>query len=103
MAAVQVARDPRRVLPGHPGCSGNGRERGPLRAPGAVLPADRALENAWSLTGRVFTSAEHAQTHCQIGNLGLAIGLIQDRVEFPTQEAKSLAEADRRTPAQVAG
>jgi pimeloyl-ACP methyl ester carboxylesterase len=33
----------------------------------------KALTNAKSVTGRVFTKEEHAQNHCQIGNLGLAL------------------------------
>jgi dipeptidyl aminopeptidase/acylaminoacyl peptidase len=31
-----------------------------------------ALENARSLTARLFTRAESAQNHCQVGNYGLA-------------------------------
>jgi pimeloyl-ACP methyl ester carboxylesterase len=33
----------------------------------------RALTNARSVMGRVFTKEEHAQNHCQIGNVGLAL------------------------------
>jgi pimeloyl-ACP methyl ester carboxylesterase len=33
----------------------------------------KALTDAASVTGRVFTREEHAQNHCQIGNLGLAL------------------------------
>ena len=33
----------------------------------------RLLRNARSVTGRLFTRAESAQSHCQIGNLELAI------------------------------
>jgi pimeloyl-ACP methyl ester carboxylesterase len=36
----------------------------------------RALTNVRSLTGRVFTRAESAHTHCQCGNLGLALDVI---------------------------
>jgi len=32
-----------------------------------------ALTNARSVTARVFTEEEHAQNHCQIGNIGLAL------------------------------
>ncbi len=32
-----------------------------------------ALTNAQSVTGRVFTRAEQAQNHCQVGNIGLAV------------------------------
>jgi pimeloyl-ACP methyl ester carboxylesterase len=33
----------------------------------------QALANARSVTGRVFTRAEHAENHCQTGNIGLAL------------------------------
>ena len=33
----------------------------------------KALTNAASVTGRVFTREEHAHNHCQIGNVGLAL------------------------------
>jgi len=36
----------------------------------------RQLVNARSLKGRVFTAAEHAQNHCQVGNFGLAVQTI---------------------------
>ena len=37
-----------------------------------------ALVNARSVTGRVFTRAEHAENHCQMGNLGLALTVMAD-------------------------
>lgn len=37
-----------------------------------------ALVNARSVTGRVFTRAEHAENHCQMGNLGLALMVMAD-------------------------
>lgn len=33
----------------------------------------RALENARSVTERIFTEEEHASSHCQMGNLGLLL------------------------------
>jgi pimeloyl-ACP methyl ester carboxylesterase len=36
------------------------------------------LTNAKSVTGRVFTKEEHAQNHCQIGNIGLALKVMVD-------------------------
>ncbi|MBU8922659.1 MAG: alpha/beta hydrolase [Bacteroidales bacterium] len=36
------------------------------------------LTNAKSVTGRVFTKEEHAQNHCQIGNVGLALEVMVD-------------------------
>ncbi|MCC6496469.1 MAG: alpha/beta fold hydrolase [Propionibacteriaceae bacterium] len=40
-----------------------------------------ALTNARSVTSRVFTSAENAQNHCQMGNLGLALSVMADWLE----------------------
>jgi pimeloyl-ACP methyl ester carboxylesterase len=36
-----------------------------------------ALVNARSVTGRIFTKAEHADMHCQMGNLNLALSEIE--------------------------
>jgi pimeloyl-ACP methyl ester carboxylesterase len=36
----------------------------------------KALTNARSVTGRVFTKEDHAQNHCQIGNTGLMLDVI---------------------------
>jgi pimeloyl-ACP methyl ester carboxylesterase len=36
------------------------------------------LSNAKSVTGHVFTKEEHAQNHCQIGNVGLALKMMVD-------------------------
>jgi pimeloyl-ACP methyl ester carboxylesterase len=36
----------------------------------------QGLTNARSVTGRVFTAEEHAQNHCQVGNLALALDVI---------------------------
>lgn len=45
----------------------------PLRQLGAQV---ETLTNARSVTARVFTRAESAQNHCQIGNLGLALEVV---------------------------
>jgi pimeloyl-ACP methyl ester carboxylesterase len=37
-----------------------------------------ALSNARSVTSRVFTKEEHAQNHCQIGNIGLAVDVMAE-------------------------
>jgi pimeloyl-ACP methyl ester carboxylesterase len=50
----------------------------------------KTLGNARSLTTRLFTPAEQAQNHCQIGNLGLSLQVI-------------VAWLDERVPAQAAG
>jgi pimeloyl-ACP methyl ester carboxylesterase len=36
----------------------------------------RALVNARSITDRIFTAAEQAQNHCQVGNIGLALSVM---------------------------
>jgi len=36
----------------------------------------KTLRNVRSLTARLFTRSEHAQNHCQIGNLGLSLQVI---------------------------
>lgn len=46
----------------------------PLRRLGQVA---RELVNANSVTTRVFTDAEHAAEHCQVGNLPLAFGVVR--------------------------
>ena len=43
-----------------------------------------ALVNARSVTGRLFTSDEYADHHCQVGNLGLVLETITDWIEEKT-------------------
>lgn len=40
-----------------------------------------ALVNAKSVTERVFTKSEHADQHCQIGNIGLVSQVMVDWVQ----------------------
>jgi hypothetical protein len=40
-----------------------------------------ALTHAKSVTARVFTEEESAQNHCQIGNVGLALGTMLEWIE----------------------
>jgi pimeloyl-ACP methyl ester carboxylesterase len=47
----------------------------------------KALCNVRSFTGRIFTSAESAHTHCQIGNLGLAMNVILAWIDERTAAA----------------
>jgi len=44
----------------------------------------RRLTSARSVTDRVFTRADQAENHCQIGNLGLALGVMADWIEERT-------------------
>jgi pimeloyl-ACP methyl ester carboxylesterase len=46
-----------------------------------------ALKNARSLTARLFTRAEHAQNHCQVGNLRLAVDTITSWIDFTSHHA----------------
>ncbi len=41
----------------------------------------KALTNARSVTGRVFTKEENAQNHCQIGNIGLALDVMMKWID----------------------
>lgn len=46
-----------------------------------------ALKNVRSLTARLFTQAEQAQNHCQVGNLELALDVIMNWIEFTSQHS----------------
>jgi pimeloyl-ACP methyl ester carboxylesterase len=46
-----------------------------------------ALNNVNSLTARLFTRAENAQNHCQVGNLRLVVDTITSWIEFARQHA----------------
>ena len=43
-----------------------------------------ALRNAKSVTGRIFTKEDQAQNHCQIGNIGLALEVMEKWMEEKT-------------------
>ncbi len=45
----------------------------------------RALTNVRSFTGRLSTKAEHAHTHCQCGNLGLAMRVMLAWIDERTE------------------
>lgn len=48
------------------------------------------MVNAKSLSGRIFSSAEHAENHCQMGNLGLALRVMADWLDgAPTEPGAS--------------
>lgn len=44
----------------------------------------RALTKVRSFTGRIFTAEESAHTHCQVGNLGLALRVMLDWIDERT-------------------
>jgi pimeloyl-ACP methyl ester carboxylesterase len=41
----------------------------------------KALKNARSVTGRIFTREEEAQNHCQVGNIGLALKVMSEWIK----------------------
>jgi hypothetical protein len=41
----------------------------------------KALNNARSVTARIFTKEENAQNHCQIGNIGLALDVMMKWID----------------------
>lgn len=45
----------------------------------------KALTNANSITVRIFTKSDHAQNHCQIGNVGLALDSMVKWIEAKSQ------------------
>lgn len=48
------------------------------------------MVNAKSLSGRIFSSAEHAENHCQMGNLRLALRVMADWLDgAPTEPGAS--------------
>ena len=40
-----------------------------------------ALRNAKSVTARIFTAEDHAGNHCQVGNIGLALDIMEKWLE----------------------
>lgn len=41
----------------------------------------KALTNAKSVTAKIFTKEEHAQNHCQVGNIGLSLDIMLKWIE----------------------
>lgn len=56
----------------------------------------RALTGARSITGRIFTRAEQAQNHCQVGNTGLALEVIVSWMDGIERRDASWAPAEPR-------
>jgi len=55
-----------------------GGEYDAFQPPMLIEKQRKALVNARSVTVHVFTKAEHADQHCQIGNVGLALQVMLD-------------------------
>jgi pimeloyl-ACP methyl ester carboxylesterase len=52
----------------------------------------KALTRARSVTGRLFTKEEHADRHCQVGNMMLLLKTISNWIEEKTNAEKSNAD-----------
>jgi pimeloyl-ACP methyl ester carboxylesterase len=55
-----------------------GGEADSFQPPRLLQKQAAALTHARSVTTRIFTRAEHAHMHCQMGNLNLAMGVVAD-------------------------
>lgn len=55
-----------------------GGEHDAFQPPMLMEKQRKALVNAKSVAVRIFTKAEHADQHCQIGNIGLALQVMSD-------------------------
>ncbi len=51
----------------------------------------RALQNARSVTARIFTREEQAQNHCQVGNIGLALDVMLTWIQKRENREKNSA------------
>jgi len=49
-----------------------------ISRPSSFTTKQQTLNNARSLTARLFTRKETAQNHCQLGNVGLSVEVIVD-------------------------
>ena len=56
----------------------------------------KALTNAKSVTGRLFTKEECADHHCQVGNMGLLLKTIIDWIEEKTNGQKTGADGRQK-------
>jgi len=45
----------------------------------------KALVNAKSVTDKIFSREDQAQNHCQVGNLGLALDVMDNWIEQKNQ------------------
>lgn len=59
-----------------------GGEHDAFQPPVLLRKQEKALVNAASITSRIFTKAESADQHCQMGNLGLALQTMVDWLDI---------------------
>ena len=66
-----------------------------------------ALTQARSLTARIFTRADHAENHCQVGNIGLALEVmrhwIAEKGPVPERAPQPVVAHGSRSPVQALG
>lgn len=62
-----------------------------------------ALTAARSITGRIFTRAEQAQNHCQVGNAGLALNVITEWIDGIGRRDGSWRSPNRDRTARMPG
>ena len=62
-----------------------GGENDAFQPPKLLYKQQKALINARSITTRIFTKEEHADQHCQMGNIGLALGFMLDWIDKSEQ------------------
>lgn len=68
-----------------------GGENDAFQPPKLLKKQEKALTNARSITTRIFTKEEHADQHCQIGNIGLVLKVMLEWIK------QTQAEATRRS------
>ena len=62
-------------------------EHDSFQPPSLTNAQSAALTAARSVTGRTFTEAEHADQHCQMGNLDLACRVVTTWLNNPTHNS----------------
>ena len=70
-------------------------EHDSFQPPSLTRAQAKALTAARSVTVRMFTKSEHADQHCQIGNIGLACRVLTTWLHAPPARNR-LAPTDRR-------
>ena len=64
-------------------------EHDAFQPPSLTSAQAQALTAAYSVTLRMFTAAEHADQHCQMGNLDLACRVLTEWLQHPTRPSTS--------------
>jgi pimeloyl-ACP methyl ester carboxylesterase len=70
-----------------------GGENDSFQPPKLLHKQAAALVNARSVTSRIFTKEEHADQHCQMGNLGLALAVMVDWLDKMGENRRNESDA----------